>query len=367
MVRAFAWALAVFAAGCASPRASAQQAAQQIPAPTATASASPGTIDVGKTGWAVKRPVVAAACPFGCPWGELGEFVHDAMKPLGYDVILCRNCNRDRGPRLVSSAALPPPLDALDARTGTTQRFDAPVDFGITASGILASAYEGTGGYANGNFKNLRLIARIEDPSFLLIAVKADSGITDLAQIKEKKLPVKLLAGGGADQVLKYYGMTRADITSWGGSVNAAMGARESAEFDVIIDDHGSPAMNPEGSHWPILSQKYNLRFLDLPEPLIQELDKSPDYQVVSTKWGLLKGVDRNIRTVGRSGEAIFARTDTPDQAAYDVAKAVDQSRNDLIWLIRRYSIDPRTVAQNQDVPLHPGAARYYREQGYIK
>src|SRR6185436_12909431 len=117
----------------------------------------------------------------------------------------------------VSSAALPPPLDALDARTGTTQRFDAPVDFGITASGILASAYEGTGGYANGNFKNLRLIARIEDPSFLLIAVKADSGITDLAQIKEKKLPVKLLAGGGADQVLKYYGMTRADITSWGG------------------------------------------------------------------------------------------------------------------------------------------------------
>jgi hypothetical protein len=64
-----------------------------------------GTIDVGKTGWAAKRPVVASACPFGCPWGELGEFVHDAMTPLGYDVILCRNCNRDRGPRLVSAAA----------------------------------------------------------------------------------------------------------------------------------------------------------------------------------------------------------------------------------------------------------------------
>ena len=323
---------------------------------------------VGKTGWAYKKPVFAAACPFGCPWGELGEFVHDAMKTLGYDVILCRNCNRDRGPRLVATATKAPPLDALDARTGTTKRVDAPPDFGVTASGFLSSAYQGTGAYSNGGpYKNLRLIAKIEDPMFLLIAVKESSDIRDLAQIKDKKMPVKILAGGGADSILKYYGMTRADIASWGGSVNASMGARESAEFDVIIDDSAGPAMNPESSHWPILSQKHKLKFLELPEPLILELAKSPGYQIVSTKWGLLQGIDRNIRTVGRSGEAIFAREETPEQAAYDVAKAVDLARNDLIWLIRRYSIDPRTVSQNQGVPLHPGAARYYREMGYIK
>jgi TRAP transporter TAXI family solute receptor len=345
-----------------APQASSQQSA----APTSAVSAR--TIDVGKTGWKEKRPVIASACPFGCPWGELGEFVRDAMKPLGYDVILCRNCNRDRGPRLVSASAIPPPLDALDARTGTTTRFDAPVDFGVTASGILASAYRGEGGYAAGGpLNNLRLIAKIEDPSFLLIAVTSTSGIRDLAEIKAKKMKVRLLAGGGADTVLKYYGMTRADIANWGGSVNGSMGARETAEFDILVDDSASPMMNPEGSHWTILSQRHDLKFLDLPEPLIQELAKTPGYQIVSTKWGLVKGVDRNIRTVGRSGEAIFARADTPDQAAYDVARAVDKARGDLIWLIRRYSIDPRTVAENEGVPLHPGAARYYREMGYIK
>jgi hypothetical protein len=357
----------VLAACAVSPVATAQQGATAAP-PATSASASPGTINTGKTGWGNKRPVFAAACPNGCPWGEIGEFVHDAMAKLGYDVILCRNCNRDRGPRLVSSAGIPPPLDALDARTGTTQRFDAPVDFGVTASGILGSAYRGQGGYAAGGpLTNLRLIAKIEDPMFLLIAVKDSSGITDLAQVKDKKMPVKILAGGGADAVLKYYGMTRQDIVSWGGSVNGSMGAREAAEFDIIIDDSGGPALNPESSHWPILSQRHKLRFLDIPEPVIQELAKQPGYQIVSTKWGLLQGVDRNIRTVGRSGEVIFARADTPDQAAYDVAKAVDQSRNDLIWLIRRYSIDPRTVSSDQGVPLHPGAARYYREMGYIK
>src|SRR6266481_5854289 len=56
------------------------------------------TIDVGKTGFAIKRPVFASACPHGCPWGELGEFVQEALKPYGYDVVLCRNCNRAEGP-----------------------------------------------------------------------------------------------------------------------------------------------------------------------------------------------------------------------------------------------------------------------------
>ena len=202
---------------------------------------------------------------------------------------------------------------------------------------------------------------------FLLIAVKESSGITDLTQVKDKKMPVKILAGGGADTVLKHYGMTRADIRR-GADRSTRRWARErAAEFDIIIDDSGGPAMNPESSHWPILSQRHKLRFLDVPEPLIQELDKSPGYQIVSTKWGLLQGVDRNIRTVGRSGEAIFARADTPEQAAYDVAKAVDHRAQ------RSHLADPPLFdrsahrLQNQGVPLHPGAARYYREMGYIK
>ncbi|MGD2132584.1 MAG: TAXI family TRAP transporter solute-binding subunit [Maricaulaceae bacterium] len=335
-------------------------AAPAFAQPDAEELATGGTIDVGETGWEVKRPVIATACPFGCPWGELAEFVHDAMEPYGYDVVFCRNCNRGRGPGVVSTAAIPPELDELDARTGTTYRVTAPVDFGITASGILGGAY-------NGGMDNLRLIAKIEDPLFLLVAVKAETGITDLAQIRDNEMPVRILAGGSANEVLDHYGITRADIEAWGGSVNGAMGARANAEFDVIIGDHGTPFMNPEGSHWTILSQLHDLNFLDLPDELVDELAERPGYEVVTTKWGLIQGMDRPIRTVARSGEVIFAREDTPENAAYDVARAIDESRRDLMFLIRRYSIDPRTVYEDQGVPLHPGAERYYREAGYIE
>jgi hypothetical protein len=88
--------------------------------------------------------------------------------------------------------------------------------------------------------------------------------------------------------------------------------------------------------------------------------------QRVVAKWGLLRGVDRAIPTVARSGHAVFARDDMPEQAAYDVAKAVDEHRQSLKWFIRPYSYDSRSVWDNIDVPLHPGAKRYYAEKGYL-
>jgi TRAP transporter TAXI family solute receptor len=328
------------------------------------------TIDVGKTGFAVKRPVLASACPHACPWGELGEFVQEAMRPLGYDVVLCRNCNRTEGPRVVGKASLPPQLQPSDLLVGTTERVNAPVDFGITESGFLSWAYNGRYIYEkDGPYRNLRLIAKIEDPYYLLVAVKPESGITDLAQIKEKRLPVRIMASvsPSAQPVLDFYGLSEEALKSWGGFMGDAMLMRnDDVQFDVIISDLGAPTNNPESAYWPRFTQKYDLKFLELPEELLGQLEQRGMVRVTA-KWGLLRGIDRPIRTVARSGEAVFARADMPDQAAYDAAKAIDEHQSALKWYARQYSYDPKSVWKNFDVPLHPGAERYYRERGYMK
>jgi TRAP transporter TAXI family solute receptor len=302
----------------------------------------------------------------------LGEFVKEAMQPAGYDVVLCRNCNRAEGPRIVAGAKLPPPLVAEDLRVGTNERVNASVDFGVTESGFLAAAYNGRGAYQkDGPFRNLRLIAKIEDPFYLLIAVKPESGITDLAQIKQRRMPVKILVSLSpqSEPLLEYYGLTKEALESWGGSLGNAMLLRNDEEmFDVIISDLATPANNPESAYWPRLTQKYDLKFLDLSEDLLKLLSNEKHGMIrVTAKWGLLRGVDRPIPTVARTGEAVFGRVDTPDQAAYDAAKAIDEHRSALNWYARPYSYNSQTVWKNFDVPLHPGAERYYREKGYLK
>lgn len=326
------------------------------------------TIDVGKTGWEVKRPVMAAACESGCPWGELGDYVKKAMEPYGYSVILCRNCNRSYGPRLVSTHDYPPPLDEINLEDGTNVRINARVDFGVTSSAMLSSAYNGTTGNKE-QYRNLRLIAKIEDPFYFLVAARKESGIKDFAQIKQKQLPVRII---GADNnmitILKYYGISADDIKAWGGKTGVPMEEALKGDFDIVSGFLASPALNRESSSWTTLSQKFDLYFFELPEELLKLIvDQNVDAELVEVRNGLLRGVNRRIKTPGRSGESVFARDDTPEQAAYDLAKAIDENHGALKWFIRVYTYDPKTVWKNFGVPLHPGAEKYYREVGYLK
>src|SRR5579872_3150929 len=239
--------------------------AQQTGMDDAGDDGAPRTVEVGPTGFAVKKPVLATACEHGCPWGELGDFLTNAMQPLGYDVVQCRNCNTDKGPPLVSQHAYPPMLGIADTIVGTTTRVDAPVDFGITEAGFLVWAYHGLYDYASGGpfysgfagpFSNLRLIAKVEDPSYLLVAVKASSGITDLAQIAQQKMAVTIVGGDTpiSQRVLAYYGLTASAVTGWGGSINNALVFGNlpggPGPFDVVVNEIASPANNPESAFW---------------------------------------------------------------------------------------------------------------------
>jgi TRAP-type uncharacterized transport system substrate-binding protein len=82
---------------------------------------------------------------------------------------------------------------------------------------------------------------------------------------------------------------------------------------------------------------------------------------------GLLRGLTRRIPTVARDGIVIYGRDDMPDRFAYDVAKALDEQKAALQWSDMPISYNEKIVWKNVDVPLHAGAAKYYRERGYMK
>jgi hypothetical protein len=69
---------------------------------------APASAATPQMGIAAKKPVFGGACKI-CPWSAMAEVVQVAMKPYGYDVQICYNCNAADAPRIVSEARLPPP------------------------------------------------------------------------------------------------------------------------------------------------------------------------------------------------------------------------------------------------------------------
>ena len=337
----------------------------------ATVAIASGASDAaGDTGYAVKRPVMGGACK-QCVWGPLAEFVQAAMKPYGYDIVICYNCNQADSPRYVAKALRPHQLTAHEIALGDPPPPSAPVDFGVTESQMLIWSYNGQVMYqSDGPQHQLRLIAKIEDPVYFLIAAKKSSGITDLASLRTAKRPIKILTDGGPwlEPVFKYYGITKKDVESWGGAFKAtAMSPEKDGDFDLLVSSLASTGNNFESNVWTQMSEKYDLAYFSLPDDLRGELAKEFNGELVDVPYEYLRGVDHPIHTVGRSGHAVYGRADMPDAFAYTLAKAIDESHERLQWLNRAYRYDTRTVWKNGNVPLHPGAERYYREAGYLK
>jgi TRAP transporter TAXI family solute receptor len=323
-------------------------------------------------GIAAKRPVFGGACKI-CPWGAMAEVVQAALKPYGYDVQICYNCNAADAPRIVSEARLPPPYkpDPAVPEILAPQNVPGlgPIDFGAVAVQFLRAAYRGTGVFAKEKPRtNLRLIANIQDPSYVLIAAKAETGITDLAQIRQKRWPVRILSAGiGSDSssILAHFGLTKELIEAAGGRIGSAPEDRE--DFDVVIGGGGGMTTAPEWRIWTEISQKFDLNFIELPDDLLAKLARETEQERGTIPVGLYRGVVRPIPTVVRTGTVVYGRADMPEDFAYLVAKAMDEQQHLLQWKHLNFSYNVHNVWKAYEVPLHPGAARYYKERGYMK
>jgi uncharacterized protein len=323
-------------------------------------------------GYAAKKPVFGGACPT-CPWGAIGIVVKKALKFYGWDVQICHYCaGGPRAARMVADAmkATPPSNPTPDSPPTP----NGPLDFGATGTQFLKWAYEGSKEFAKdpqGPRKQLRLIATIQEPTYLIVAVKADSKITSLADIVEKRLPAKMMvkmsdrpAQHTTPMILEYFGITGQRVKSFGGTFELEYD--RSHDSDVFIG-WASLVNTPEYNFMYQASQKYDLRYLELPHDLRQKIATEWDFEEGEIPLGLYRGVNRWIPTVVRTGTAIYGRADMPDDFAYTLAKAMDEHKDLLQWSHMNFSYNDRNVWKAFNVPLHPGAARYYKERGYMK
>jgi len=113
--------------------------------------------------------------------------------------------------------------------------------------------------------------------------------------------------------------------------------------------------------------KRSDLNFIELPDDLLADLAREGQQDRGMIPAGLYRGIERPIPTVVRTGTAVYGRADMPNDFAYAVAKAMDEQQQLLEWRHLNFSYNVHTVWNGYEVPLHPGAARYYKQKRYMK
>lgn len=234
------------------------------------------------------------------------------------------------------------------------------IDFGLVTTNTGFQAYSGTGDFAGKPVDN-RLLW-VYSPAPQNVIVRADAGVNSLAALNGKRFNPGL-RGSATEKT------TEAVFKILGIQVDAARGSTSDI-VDAIKDNRvigyvKSGAGDKLDASTLDIRTFTPVRVLSLTPEQVAKVEKEmPEIGIVNVPAGAADGIP--AYTTWSFGIAVSARPDMPEDAAYKIVKAVMEDKQvQAAALSELKGVDlAKLTLDYGSVPLHPGAARYFRERG---
>lgn len=278
---------------------------------------------------------------------------------------ICRLVNRNTAETGIKCTA--PSTGGSIANINAIQAGD--MTMGVAQSDWQFHAYNGDVPEFEGDkkFEDLRAVFSVHPEPFNVVA-RADSGIETFEDLKGKRVNVGNPGSGQRgtmEVVLDAVGWTMGDFSLASelkpAEQSAALGDNK---VDAIIYTVG----HPNGSIQEATST-VDARLIPVTGEAIDKLvEENPYYAKATVPGGMYTGNDEDVETFGVKATFVTS-ADVPDDMVYEVVKSVFDNFDRFKGLHPAFeNLEPEAmIAEGNSAPLHPGAEKYYKEQGWIE
>jgi hypothetical protein len=246
-------------------------------------------------------------------------------------------------------------VSAVDAGQG---------DLGLTQSDVVYRAYRR--GIERNLYphKNLRAIAVLWVNN-IYVVVRRDSPFRSIPDLKGRRVGIIIPGTSGEFStriVLGAYGMSYSDVNPLFEPTNQIVPKLGRGELDAVFS--ANPVMPAAAVS---LNATVPLRLLPIEPAVIKQLRGSnPFLRPVVVPPDVLPGQSGPVETLGVEW-LLVCRNDLPEELVYQLTKGFLTQLPDLARLHSEAALIDPEQAPATPIPLHPGAARYYREREILK
>ena len=312
--------------------------------------------------------VVASMAAFGAAQALAEQFVSigtggvtGVYYPTGGAI--CRLVNKDRKSHGIRCSA--------ESTSGSVYNINTvragELEFGVAQSDWQYHAHRGTSKFADkGRFEGLRAVFSAHPEPFTLIARKG-AGVASFEDLKGKKVNVGNPGSGQRatmEVVMDAFGMTMGDF-----SLAAELKGSEMAQavcdgkIDAMIYTVGHPAAAVTEA-----ATSCDVELVSVSgAPIDRLVADNSFYRVATVPGGMYAGSPNDTSTFG-VGATVITSADVPEKVVYTVVKAVFDNFADFKKLhpAFRNLKEEEMISDGLSAPLHPGAAKYYKERGWM-
>jgi len=289
--------------------------------------------------------------PIGGEWYALGGAIGEVIKKSipGSQVT-------------VSTGSGVPNILQLQANTG---------ELGLSQSMLLAAALKGEAPYEGRKVTDVVGLAYIQYLYQSYFLVKENVKLNSIEQMIKEKYPIRLALGVtgttpelASRRLLAEYGVTYKDIESWGGKLHFVSFAEvETLMADGHIEAYTGPVL---GAITQVISLN-KMRLLPWSEEALDAMVSKYSYLKKTLPKGRYYFVEDDIPFLAEAN-IVAIRKSVPDNVAYAIAKGLAENADMIRESGATYrNFNPAEMASDVGGPIHPGAARYYKERGWMQ
>lgn len=299
--------------------------------------------------WAAPQFLTVAGGPVGGEWYILGGILAEIAKPVL-------------------------PETKINATTGgavanltSVQR--EKVDLATTQDQLLFVARKGEGAFTEaGSHEDVVGLAYLSEIYMGVFLVREDYAVNSLDEIVEKKLPIRILTApkgsspsAATERMLAEYGITPEKLKEWGGSINYVSYAESSS---LISDGHADAYCGPIMPATIELSVNRKLKVLPVSDVVLTALNEKYKYGVSFIPGGSYSFIPADTKVFTESPILVVNRKMDED-VAYKLVKAIAENYERIREAGPTYkNFSPEKMSNIIGGPVHPGAAKFYRDIG---
>tara|TARA_B100000686_G_C16805242_1_gene989512 strand:- start:2461 stop:3459 length:999 start_codon:yes stop_codon:yes gene_type:complete len=240
------------------------------------------------------------------------------------------------------------------------------LDFGVAQSDWQYHASNGSSKWEGNKQDKLRAVFSVHPEPFHIIVGK-DSGINSWDELSGKRVNIGNPGSGqrGTMEVLMAaHGTTVDDFKV---ATELTSSEQSTALCDGKIDAYGYTVGVPN-SGVAVATDGCGARIINLNSSVEKGLvDANPFYAFATIPTGTYSTSSSDVTTFGVKATFVSS-TDTPDDVVYEVVRAVFENIEDFRKLHPAFAnlSYEQMITDGLSAPLHAGALRYYKEQGWM-
>lgn len=200
-------------------------------------------------------------------------------------------------------------------------------------------------------------------PECVQIVVGKDSGITSVEELKGKNVSVGAIGSGvylNAVQILAEAGLTIEDINPQYLNFDESSTAFQNKQIEAFFITSGVP-----NTSIIEVANKRDVDLLTLSEAQMASLmEKYAFYVPVTVPAGTYNGMDEDV-VIPAVSAVLIVKNDLSEDVVYKLTSALFDNI-DLLSHAKKSEISKEYAVTGIPVPFHPGAAKYWSEQGLI-